>query len=68
MRPSESTSRLQTELADDLPAVPGDRVQLQQVLLNLVMNGMEAMNGISDRSLELTVKIDRAESGEVVGP
>ena len=57
---------LQTELADDLPSVIGNRVQLQQVLLNLVMNGMEAMNGIEQRTLELTVKIDRGESGEVV--
>lgn len=57
---------LQTELADDLPSVLGDRVQLQQVLLNLVMNGMEAMNGIEQRTLELSVKIDRADSGEVI--
>jgi signal transduction histidine kinase len=57
---------LQAELADDLPSVPGDRVQLQQALLNLVMNGLEAMNGISDRTLELTVKTHRAENGEVV--
>jgi signal transduction histidine kinase len=57
---------LQTEIEDDLPSVLGDRVQLQQVLLNLVMNGMEAMNGIKGQSLELTVKIDRAENGEVV--
>lgn len=57
---------LQTELADNLPSVMGDRVQLQQVLLNLVMNGMEAMNGIEKRSLELTVKIDRVENGDVM--
>jgi signal transduction histidine kinase len=57
---------LQTELADDLPSVPGDRVQLQQVLLNLVMNGLEAMNGISDHSLELTVKTASAENREVM--
>ncbi len=57
---------LQTEVADDLPAVSGDRVQLQQVLLNLVMNAIEAMNGIRDRRLELAVKIDRTPSGVVV--
>jgi signal transduction histidine kinase len=57
---------LQTELAADLPKILGDRVQLQQVLLNLVMNGMEAMSGVEQRSLELTVRIDRGENGEVV--
>jgi signal transduction histidine kinase len=57
---------LQAELGDDLPPVMGDRVQLEQVLLNLVMNGLEAMTGIEARSRELTVKIDRAEKGEVV--
>ncbi len=57
---------LQTELADNLPAVLGDRVQLQQVLLNLVMNGMEAMSGVEQRSLELTVRIDRGDDGDVV--
>jgi signal transduction histidine kinase len=57
---------LQTELADDLPSVIGDRVQLQQVLLNLVMNSMDSMTGIEKRRLELTLKIDRAENGEVV--
>lgn len=57
---------LQAELADDLPSVLSDPVQLQQVLLNLVMNGMEAMNGITDRSLELVVKIDRDEKADIV--
>src|SRR5260370_17531353 len=57
---------LQAEVADDLPSVLLDQVHLDQVLLNLVMNGMEAMSGINDRSLELTLKIDRAENGEVV--
>jgi len=57
---------LQTELADDLPTVMGDRVQLQQVLLNLLMNGIEAMIGIDPQSLELTVKVDRGEHGDVV--
>ncbi len=57
---------VQTELASDLPSVVGDRVQLQQVLLNLVMNGMDAMPGVAERSLELTVKSNRAENGDVL--
>ena len=57
---------IQTELADDLPTVLGDRVQLQQVLLNLVMNGMEAMNGIEHQNPELTVRVDRGDAGSVV--
>ena len=35
---------LQTQLSNDLPPVLGDRIQLQQVILNLVMNGIEAMS------------------------
>lgn len=45
----------QTDLAPDLPAVVGDRVQLQQVLLNLIMNGIEAMDKIADRHRELLI-------------
>ena len=46
---------LQTELASGLPSVLGDRVQLQQVLLNLIMNAIEAMSTISGRRL-LTIR------------
>ncbi len=41
-----------------LPAVSADRIQLQQVLINLVMNGIEAMTGIEERSAELIVETD----------
>jgi signal transduction histidine kinase len=51
------------ELGTALPAVAGDRVQLQQVLLNLVMNGIEAMSGIADRKPELKLKTDRFADG-----
>jgi PAS domain S-box-containing protein len=47
--------------------VNGDRVQLQQVLLNLVMNGFEAMTNLKERRPELTVRLWRAESNEIHG-
>ncbi|CAB3795998.1 Adaptive-response sensory-kinase SasA [Paraburkholderia ultramafica] len=50
---------LQLKTADDLPPVTGDRVQLQQVVLNLLLNALEAMNGVDDRPRRLLVKIER---------
>jgi len=47
---------VQTELADDVPAVLGDRVQLQQVMLNLIMNGIDAMSMTTDRPRKLLIK------------
>lgn len=44
---------LRVELAEDLPAVRGDRIQLQQVILNLIINGTEAMASVADGSREL---------------
>jgi PAS domain S-box-containing protein len=52
---------VRTEFAADLPAVVGDRVQLQQVVLNLLRNASEAMNGIENRPRELLIKTERDE-------
>ena len=46
---------LAVELASGRPPVLGDRVQLQQVILNLVMNGIKAMAGVQDRPMELMI-------------
>jgi signal transduction histidine kinase len=47
---------LRSDLAAGLPEVLGDRVQLQQVIINLVMNGLEAMAPVTGRSRELIVR------------
>jgi PAS domain S-box-containing protein len=56
---------LRTELAPSLPMILGDRVQLQQVIINLVMNGIEAMQPITDRQLELVIRSDQDEMRRV---
>ena len=56
---------VQTALATDLPSVEGDRVQLQQVVLNLIMNAVEAMAGDDGaRVLQLTSEVD--DAGDVL--
>jgi C4-dicarboxylate-specific signal transduction histidine kinase len=57
---------LQTRLAPSLPAIWGDRIQLQQVMLNLLMNAIEAMSTVTERPRELWVTTDRSERAEVV--
>jgi PAS domain S-box-containing protein len=49
---------LQTQLADGLPLVQGDRVQLQQVMLNLILNAVEAMSGSDEGSRELLISTE----------
>jgi PAS domain S-box-containing protein len=50
---------LQLELADDTPPVRGDRVQLQQVILNLLVNGIEALRGVEDGRRRLALRTAR---------
>ncbi len=57
---------LRTEFASALPMILGDRVQLQQVMINLVMNGVEAMKLIADRPRELVIRSGQDETHQVI--
>jgi C4-dicarboxylate-specific signal transduction histidine kinase len=56
---------LDTSLAQDLPPVAGDRVQIQQVILNLIVNAIEAMSAVDDRRRELTIGSSMESSNAV---
>jgi PAS domain S-box-containing protein len=57
---------LRLELAPALPPVLADRIQLQQVILNLVINGIEAMQPVKDRPRELVIRTLQDETGQVL--
>jgi signal transduction histidine kinase len=57
---------LRIESAPVLPMIPGDRVQLQQVIINLVMNGIEAMQSVTDRPRELVIRSQPDETGRLL--
>jgi len=56
---------LKAELADDLPTIAGDRIQLQQVILNLIRNASDAMSHIHDRTRDLLIKTETESVGHV---
>ena len=68
-RPEAATRhvKLTVNLPSDLPSVRGDRVHLQQVLLNLILNGMDALNGAGPESRRVTVsaRVDAARTVEI---
>ena len=57
---------VQTQLAEGLPLIQGDRVQLQQVILNLIINAVQAMSGVSEGSRELLIGTGKDASGGVL--
>lgn len=57
---------LRTELAPALPEILGDRVQLQQVIINLLMNGIEAMEPVTDRPRELLIRSGNDDTGHLI--
>ena len=62
----KSDVSVRTKLAEDLPPIEGDRVQLQQVILNLIINAFEAMSGTNEAPRELLISTGRAESDGVL--
>jgi signal transduction histidine kinase len=57
---------VRTQLAEALPAIQGDRVQLQQVILNLLVNAIEAMSGMGEGPRELLFSTAKTDSEEVL--
>ncbi len=61
-----SQVKLRAELAADLPPVDGDRIQLQQVILNLILNAKDAMSAIQALPRDMLIKSRKSRAGEVV--
>ena len=57
---------LRLEMSPDLPPVVGDRVQLQQVLLNLILNAIDAMAAVQDRARDLVIRAQKGEDQNVI--
>ena len=57
---------VQLQLAPELPLVRGDRIQLQQVIINLAINGVQAMATVTDRARVLTIRTQQHESDQVL--
>jgi PAS domain S-box-containing protein len=57
---------VQTQLAEGLPLIRGDRVQLQQVILNLILNAVQAMSDVTERTRELLISTQQEASGPVL--
>ncbi|MGF6652244.1 PAS domain S-box-containing protein [Paraburkholderia youngii] len=63
---NRSDVAVRLRLAEDLPLIKGDRVQLQQVMLNLVINSIDAMSAVDDGLRELTISTATNETGAVL--
>jgi PAS domain S-box-containing protein len=63
---SKNGVSFKVQLADGLPLIRGDRVQLQQVMLNLIINAIEAMSSVSDFGRELLISTEKAELGDAL--
>jgi signal transduction histidine kinase len=57
---------LRTQLQDDLPRIFADRIQLQQVVLNLVLNGIDAMASTGDRERRLNIRSEQDDHSTVM--
>jgi len=62
---AKSRVSIETHLTEGMPPVQGDRVQLQQVVLNLIINAVEAMSGSNEGARQLLINTDKADQKEI---